>query len=178
MSIIRVMPSGWGVNQKLTSGQMSSVDANASYGLDKRAGQSDTLASTVSVIGNISVANGAEVEILSGGVLSNQGGIVQLGASYSLTQFVFPSAGAVTLDCSKGNVFSLGTLALSSPTTITFSNIISGQEVSLTFSQGASLQAVTWLATGGYQCLLASGMSNVGTVNHTLVTKFLATQTA
>lgn len=51
MTITRVGP--WVLNQKLTSAQMNSVDLNPTYALDKRTGQSDTLASAVTITGSI-----------------------------------------------------------------------------------------------------------------------------
>lgn len=57
MSISRVKPAGWGVNEKLTSGQQNLLDINVTYALDKRSGQSDTLASTVTVSGAMTFTN-------------------------------------------------------------------------------------------------------------------------
>src|SRR4051812_2653669 len=51
MSITRVKPTGWATNEKLSSSDMSDVDANTSFALDKRSGQTDTLASVVTVSG-------------------------------------------------------------------------------------------------------------------------------
>lgn len=46
--ITRVYPAGWGVGEKLTSGQLNGIDTALTYALDKRAGQTDTLESVVS----------------------------------------------------------------------------------------------------------------------------------
>lgn len=70
-------PSGWAVNEKLTSAQMTAVDINAGSGLDKRTGETDTLDSTISVTGTISadvtdaivVANGGSIGVESGGLI-------------------------------------------------------------------------------------------------------------
>lgn len=43
MSISRAYASAWGVGESLTSAQMNAVDLNATYALDKRAGQGDIL---------------------------------------------------------------------------------------------------------------------------------------
>lgn len=49
MTISRVKPSNWSTNEKLTSAQMNAVDTNITYTLDKRAGQTDTLSSAITV---------------------------------------------------------------------------------------------------------------------------------
>jgi hypothetical protein len=46
--ITRVNGAAWGVGEKLTSAQINQMDLNATYALDKRAGQTDALASIVS----------------------------------------------------------------------------------------------------------------------------------
>lgn len=51
MTISRVNGAGWGVGDKLTSAQANSLDLNGTYALDKRSGQTDTLASVVSCSG-------------------------------------------------------------------------------------------------------------------------------
>ena len=74
MTIVRVQPGGWSPNTKLTSSQISAVDANASYGLDKRTGQTDTLASSVTLTGGIAVASGGSISVTTGGSLSAASG--------------------------------------------------------------------------------------------------------
>jgi hypothetical protein len=49
VTINRVNAAGWGVGDKLTSAQQNAIDLNTTYALDKRAGQSDTLDSIVSL---------------------------------------------------------------------------------------------------------------------------------
>lgn len=49
--ISRSYLTGWGVGEKLTSAQMNALDINVTYALDKRAGQTDTLASLVTLAG-------------------------------------------------------------------------------------------------------------------------------
>lgn len=58
MSITRSKLGGWGVGEKLTSSQANALDINVTNALDKRTGQSDTLASTVSLTGAIVAATG------------------------------------------------------------------------------------------------------------------------
>lgn len=49
MTISRVKPANWGVGEKLTSAQQNQLDTNTTYALDKRAGQTDTLSSLVTL---------------------------------------------------------------------------------------------------------------------------------
>ncbi len=51
MTISRVKPATWGIGDLLTSADMNAVDTNATLALDKRSGQTDTLASVVSCAG-------------------------------------------------------------------------------------------------------------------------------
>lgn len=51
MTISRINPTAWGIGDKLTSAQMNGVDINTTYGLDRRAGQSDTLAAVITLSG-------------------------------------------------------------------------------------------------------------------------------
>jgi hypothetical protein len=51
MTIARVKPANWGIGDTLTSADLNAVDTNATYALDKRGGQTDTLASVVTLAG-------------------------------------------------------------------------------------------------------------------------------
>ncbi len=51
MAIQRVYSPGWGVGEKLTSAQQNALDINSTYGIDKRAGQSDVFASMLVATG-------------------------------------------------------------------------------------------------------------------------------
>jgi hypothetical protein len=51
MSIVRVNGASWGIGDKLTSAQMNGVDINTTYAIDKRSGQTDTVASVLSLSG-------------------------------------------------------------------------------------------------------------------------------
>lgn len=51
MSIPRVKPANWGIGEKLTSAQQNQLDTNTSWALDKRAGETDTLESVVTLGG-------------------------------------------------------------------------------------------------------------------------------
>lgn len=79
-------PSGWAVNEKLTSAQMTAVDINAGSGLDKRTGETDTLDSTISVTGTISadvtdaivVANGGSIGVEEGSIEVETDGAINI----------------------------------------------------------------------------------------------------
>ena len=66
MTISRVNAATWGGGDKLTSAQANGLDLNGTYALDKRAGQSDSLASVVSLSGAgrivYSTATGADAD--------------------------------------------------------------------------------------------------------------------
>lgn len=49
MSISRVKPANWGIGDKLTSAEQNQLDTNVTYAVDKRAGQTDTLGSVVTL---------------------------------------------------------------------------------------------------------------------------------
>lgn len=51
MTIPRVNGAGWGVGDELTSAEINAIDASATYALDKRAGETDTLESVVTCAG-------------------------------------------------------------------------------------------------------------------------------
>lgn len=66
MSIPRVKPADWGIGEELSSAQINQLDTNFTYALDKRAGQTDTLSSVVTLApsGRIiqSVTNGPNAD--------------------------------------------------------------------------------------------------------------------
>jgi len=55
MAISRIKPSDWALNEELTSVQMNAVDTNVTFALDKRVGETDTVASDVTFEGDIDV---------------------------------------------------------------------------------------------------------------------------
>ncbi|KYF87777.1 hypothetical protein BE20_24850 [Sorangium cellulosum] len=57
MALTRTKNPDWGVNEKLTSAQINALDANVTNALDKRAGQTDTLASNIEVTGTVAFRN-------------------------------------------------------------------------------------------------------------------------
>jgi hypothetical protein len=78
MSLTRVKPSGWVTNEKLTSAQINNVDINITYALDKRSGQTDTLASV------ITVASTGQVIFDTGSELIFNNSLIQGDTSVSL----------------------------------------------------------------------------------------------
>lgn len=134
MTISRVKSSGWTVNEKLTSSDMTDVDINTSYALDKRAGQTDTLASTVAVTGAINVSNGAALSTASGAT-STFSGPVNLGATNTfgaLSSIII--GGSVTFGNSSVTTFnSSSTLNLGGVTKITASSLTWNTASDVTF---------------------------------------------
>lgn len=55
MSHTRVKPGNWSLGEKLTAAQMNALDTAMSECLDKRSGQTDTLASNVTVTGTVAL---------------------------------------------------------------------------------------------------------------------------
>lgn len=56
MSINRVRTSGFVLNERVASGDLTQIDINAASAVDKRSGQTDTVASTITLTGQISAA--------------------------------------------------------------------------------------------------------------------------
>ena len=116
MSISRVNASGWSVGEKLTSAQQNSLDANTSYALDKRAGQTDTLSS------DITVASGADLTFASGSTAVLQSGAfatIESGAAITIEP-----GGEIALD--GGGVIATsgggGTIRINSGGALEFNN--------------------------------------------------------
>lgn len=61
MTIAITKAGGWGIDEKLTSGQITAIDSNVANALDKRAGQTDTLASTVTATSTMTFTAGIVV---------------------------------------------------------------------------------------------------------------------
>lgn len=81
-------PGLWGVGDKLTSAQQNALDANTSYALDKRSGETDTLESVVTLDGTITVgAAGKVLTSTAGSVIEASGsGKIELKGSATLEQ--------------------------------------------------------------------------------------------
>lgn len=75
MTIERVKDPGWGVNEKLTSGQANDLDIQGTYALDKRAGQFDALLSQVTVGADGGVTFGVDSFLVT-----NAGAVVTFGS--------------------------------------------------------------------------------------------------
>jgi hypothetical protein len=96
MTISRVNAGTWSVGDKLTAAQINQLDVNTTYALDKRAGQTDTLESQVTVasgawlrFANGSTGNqllsGSQLTVNSGATLTVSGSAVVTGASAKLS---------------------------------------------------------------------------------------------
>lgn len=76
MTINRVKPAGWAANEKLTSAQQNGVDTNATFALDKRTGETDTLGSIITMLNGsqINLATGAVIGLTNGSNISGVSG--------------------------------------------------------------------------------------------------------
>jgi len=122
MAISRVKLN-WAVNEKLTSGQQNALDLNVTNALDKRAAQTDTLSSV------ITVASGGAIAFASGSTLSTVSGVTTTLNGDVTVNGIFNANGIVNCG-SDLNV--LGSLTVSSVSSfaaqVTFSSnvILSG----------------------------------------------------
>lgn len=113
MTIARVKPADWAVNEKLTSAQMNAVDTNITFTLDKRAGEIDTLSS------NIHVASGGSITFESGsGFVLNPGTTAVVDCTLICTDAsIVDFRGMFVAD--SGSIFTLaGTNVFNGTTTI------------------------------------------------------------
>lgn len=100
MTITRVNGASWGVGDKLTSAQMNGVDLNTTYALDKRAGQTDSLASVVSasgagrLVGSYALGANADTTYL----VSNANGTIHVTALTADRNYTLSNSNAVTND--------------------------------------------------------------------------------
>ena len=122
MAIARVKPANWAVNEKLTSAQQNAVDTNITFALDKRAGETDTLSSaiTVDATGSIIFANLSHLTTIAGAIVVFGSANSFTGVSTFSGASSLLSSGIVTL--SGTNTIS-GTLAIGATTTITATSI-------------------------------------------------------
>jgi len=65
MSIVRANPAGWQVNSELTSTQANTLDLNCTYAVDKRAGYTDSVASTLTFTGAVTFNGGASAPLIT-----------------------------------------------------------------------------------------------------------------
>lgn len=120
MTIQRVNPNGWIVGDEVTggpSGQMTQLDINASSGLDKRKGQTDTLSSSVNITGSMTFPNGSSL-VISPTAVTIQPGTLKIGAQLqgdSNTndplrfgyQSIAATSGTQTLTANQYNTFAI-----------------------------------------------------------------------
>lgn len=126
MSISRIKPFNWAVNEKLTSAQINQIDTSLTYALDKRDGYADSLGSDVTVN-----SSGSFIFASGSSLVANSG---------SFTTFYGTTAVASggTFSASAGSVVSLaGAVNISGGTTISGATTLSNT-VSLTGATTAS----------------------------------------
>lgn len=63
MTISKVNAPTWSVGEKLTAAQINAIDTNVTYAVDKRAGQTDSIGSALTVAsgGSVTIASGASI---------------------------------------------------------------------------------------------------------------------
>lgn len=100
MTILRVRPADWGIGEKLTSSEMNGVDSNASYALDKRLGETDTLESVVSCAngGRILVAQGLGGDADATYAIGDGNSLIYVPALTADREYTLSNTGAVQGD--------------------------------------------------------------------------------
>lgn len=101
MSIALTNPSTWGVGDKLTSAQANSLDTNATYALDKRAAETDTLESVVSLAGGGRIVENVYVGLDSDAVFAvdSANRVIQVTTAVTANRnYLLLAGGAVTGD--------------------------------------------------------------------------------
>lgn len=141
-----VKPGGWALNEKLTSPQMTQVDLNTSYALDKRAGQTDTLSSTITVAGSMSFTNPA------GGISIIGSNLILSGGSYQQ----FNSCGILLIGSSNISLYGTSYIDVNSGTSL---NLNSGSNLYINSGSTATLSSTFNVNSGGSIAL--NGTSNI-----------------
>ncbi len=141
MTISRSNEAGWGYAEVLTSAQLNEMDEHLAAALDKRAGQSDTLSSAITVDDTASILldDGSELTAASGSVTTVESGAsltVAAGATVSIASSVTRS-GAETITTGGALTADAGSTVTLNGTTTIASPAISG----------GTIDAATW--TGG-----------------------------
>lgn len=114
MSISRIKPFDWAVNEKLTSSQINQIDTSLTYALDKRDGYADSLGSDVTVN-----SSGSLIFASGGSLTANSGSFVTFYGTTAL-------ATGGTFSASAGSTMSLaGALNISGSTTISGATTLS-----------------------------------------------------
>lgn len=138
MSINKINPNGFKYRDIPTSAQLNQLDTNATYGLDKRSGQTDNLQSIVTVKngGGVIVANDGYLTINNPNNVSIGPGVLSIGAqlqgdvSQNDTlrfgyQAVAITNGTNTLSASQSNTFVIKlTGALTGNATVILPNVV------------------------------------------------------
>jgi len=100
MAITRSKTPDWSVGEKLTSAQLNALDLNTTYGLDRRSGQSDNLASVVSATagGRIIPSNTSVPDADMTYNMSNGISFVRIDALSTDRTYTFSNTGAAVGD--------------------------------------------------------------------------------
>lgn len=104
MTITRVKPD-FALGDKLTSTEMDAIDTNATYALDKRAGETDTLASTITQTGTINLDTTGKVRAnASGAIVEASASGAKIAATASGATIEANTAGAKIVTLTGGRI--------------------------------------------------------------------------
>lgn len=110
MTIGRVKPMDWGTLEKLTSAQINGIDTNATYALDKRAGETDDLESVITLVGagrllpTRAVGTNSNATVLAGGenLITQITTVVTVNRTYTLGTTGAQTNDVLTFFCDPG----------------------------------------------------------------------------
>lgn len=149
MTISKTKAGGWSENQKLTSSQITAIDANIENSLDKRSGHSDTLESTITVNSNGSIlVTGTGNKI----VLNAAAKIV---ANASGSQILANASGSKIITA-NGAVFEIGG-------STEFPQFTTSRSRSILFSHGDATYVNSWVDSGAGEDFISTNVGGVFT---------------
>jgi len=162
MALARTNGPGFGVGVKMTSAQATAIDANIEGALDKRAAQTDTLSSA------ITMASGSSLTCASGSTLT-----CQVGSTLSVQgACLYTTTATLTIVCPVSVNTGGGSLAVNAPMTVGAPGTITcATGTSLTMASGSTMAingAVTRVAHAVQfvrQTLLAQMTADFNTVS-------------
>lgn len=177
---------GWAPKEKLTSIQVNQLDTNAASALDKRSGQTDTLASNVTVTGNLALNGTNTAANLTAALLTVSGathlnGTTTVAAAMNISGNInstasinLTSGGDITL--TDGSVISV---PVGASISVPGGSIDVGSTGSQSFASGSALTVSTgstalvhigsasalYIDNGGHLNVQSGGTVNVNTAN-------------
>ena len=105
MTIQKVRPNGWPNNSTLTSAEVTQLDKNASYGIDKASGNTDNIYSTLTVEeGSVTFASGSDLIIDAPEKVTVSAGTLKVGAEINGSPL---KIGIAFIDCSSSSSITL-----------------------------------------------------------------------